>query len=65
MLGVTILGSHWSMIVYFFCALELGTLDTHSGYNRPYGHDALVHDYHHFAFNENCKPLYLKCLRLN
>ncbi|KAG9006651.1 hypothetical protein FRB90_009800 [Tulasnella sp. 427] len=56
-LGLCILGSHWSMIVMYFCDLEIGTLCTHSGYNIPYCHRALTHDYHHYAFNENFGPI--------
>jgi methylsterol monooxygenase len=56
-IGLLILGSHWSMIVYFFCGLEIGTLMTHSGYCIPYMHNPLRHDYHHFAFTENFGPV--------
>ncbi|KAG8845024.1 hypothetical protein FRB96_002752 [Tulasnella sp. 330] len=56
-LGLNILGSHWSMIIMYFCDLSIDTLSTHSGYNIPYWHNALTHDYHHFAFNENFGPI--------
>ncbi|KAG9049150.1 hypothetical protein FS837_011069 [Tulasnella sp. UAMH 9824] len=56
-LGLVILGSHWSLIVMYFCDLEIGTLCTHSGYNIPYCHRSLTHDYHHYSFNENFGPL--------
>lgn len=55
--GVWILRSHWSMMIMFFCALELGTLSTHSGYNFPGGFNALHHDFHHYSFTENYGPL--------
>jgi len=55
-LGLVILGSHWSMVNYFFCGLELGTLCTHSGYNVPYLFNSLIHDWHHFSFEENFGP---------
>ena len=48
-LGVLYLGSHWSLMVSFFCQLELGTLATHSDFNIPYLHNSLVHDWHHYA----------------
>lgn len=40
-LGVLYLNSHWSLMVSFFCQLELGTLSTHSDYNIPHLHNAL------------------------
>ena len=38
LIGTTILQSHWSMMIMFFCGLEVGTLSTHSGYNLPFNH---------------------------
>lgn len=38
LIGTTLLQSHWSMTIMFFCGLELGTLSTHSGYNFPFNH---------------------------
>ncbi|KAG8894404.1 hypothetical protein FRB99_001289 [Tulasnella sp. 403] len=55
-LGLFLLGSHWSLIIMYFCDLEIGTLCTHSGYNIPYCHRSLTHDYHHYSFNENFGP---------
>ena len=46
LLGVEILGAHWSDMVLFFCSLEMGTLSTHSGYNLPWNFNALQHDWH-------------------
>ncbi|KAG9011040.1 hypothetical protein FRB94_008980 [Tulasnella sp. JGI-2019a] len=57
LLGLIILGSHWSLIIMYFCDLSIGTLSTHSGYNIPYWHRSLTHDYHHFSFNENFGPV--------
>ncbi|KAF8316140.1 hypothetical protein DL93DRAFT_795090 [Clavulina sp. PMI_390] len=56
LLGVMILRSHWSMMVMFFCGLEVGTLSTHSGYNLPFNFNALQHDWHHYLFTENFGP---------
>ncbi|SCV67460.1 BQ2448_5071 [Microbotryum intermedium] len=56
-LGILILGAHWSMMIMFFCSLELGTLNTHSGYNFVGGFNSLYHDWHHYAYTENFGPL--------
>lgn len=53
MLGIVILKAHWSLMMLFFCSLELGTLSSHSGYNVPGNFAALKHDWHH------CAPLLL------
>lgn len=45
--GVLALQAHWSLLIMFFCSLELGTLCTHSGYNLPGSFNALQHDWHH------------------
>ncbi|KDE07101.1 hypothetical protein MVLG_02671 [Microbotryum lychnidis-dioicae p1A1 Lamole] len=55
-LGIMILGAHWSLMIMFFCSLELGTLNTHSGYNFVGGFSALQHDWHHYAYTENFGP---------
>lgn len=55
-LGVMILRPHWSLMVMFFCSLEIGTLSTHSGYNLPFNSNALQHDWHHFFYTENYGP---------
>ncbi|TFK19028.1 hypothetical protein FA15DRAFT_602237 [Coprinopsis marcescibilis] len=55
-LGVAVLRSHWSLMVMFFCSLEMGTLATHSGYNLPFNSNALQHDWHHFFYTENYGP---------
>ncbi|KAG9049149.1 hypothetical protein FS837_011068 [Tulasnella sp. UAMH 9824] len=56
-LGLVILGSHWSLIVMYFCDLGIGSQFIHSGYNIPYCRRSLIHDYHHYSFNENFGPL--------
>ncbi|KIO34507.1 hypothetical protein M407DRAFT_209691, partial [Tulasnella calospora MUT 4182] len=56
-LGLFILGSHWSLIVMYWSDLGIGTLCVHSGYNIPYCRRSLSHDYHHYSFNENFGPL--------
>lgn len=33
-----------------------GTLSTHSGYNLPWNYNALLHDWHHYAYTENFGP---------
>ncbi|KAG8968310.1 hypothetical protein FRC03_007967 [Tulasnella sp. 419] len=55
-IGLVILGSHWSMIIMFFSDLGFGTLCTHSGYNIPYAYRSLQHDFHHYFSNENYGP---------
>jgi sterol desaturase/sphingolipid hydroxylase (fatty acid hydroxylase superfamily) len=56
-LGILILQAHWSMMIMFFCSLELGTLGTHSGYNLPWNSYALQHDWHHYIYTENYAPI--------
>ncbi|KAM0746038.1 hypothetical protein T439DRAFT_307251 [Meredithblackwellia eburnea MCA 4105] len=55
--GILIVRAHWCMNILFFCALELGTLATHSGYNFPGSFNALQHDWHHYSFTENFGPM--------
>lgn len=47
-LGTTILNPHWSVQLFTFCFLEVGTLCAHSGYNFPGMQSSLKHDWHHF-----------------
>lgn len=47
-IGTTILQPHWSVALFTFCYLEIGTICAHSGYNFPYMHTSLRHDWHHF-----------------
>ncbi|KAL8287496.1 hypothetical protein RQP46_003354 [Phenoliferia psychrophenolica] len=55
--GILLLQAHWSMMIMFFCNLELGTLSTHSGYNFPGSFSALEHDWHHYSFTEMFGPI--------
>ncbi|BEI89683.1 uncharacterized protein CcaverHIS019_0210450 [Cutaneotrichosporon cavernicola] len=56
LIGIVIMRPHWSLMILFFCSLEIGTLCTHSDYNIPGLYDALIHDWHHYAFTENFGP---------
>ncbi|KAJ3010505.1 Chromosome 5 4 [Thoreauomyces humboldtii] len=56
-IGTAILRPHWSVAMFTFCFLEIGTILSHSGYNFPYCLSSLRHDWHHFAFTENYGPL--------
>ncbi|KAJ3151651.1 hypothetical protein HDU86_006070 [Geranomyces michiganensis] len=56
-IGIAILRPHWSIMVFTFCFIEIGTIVSHSGYNIPYLLSSLRHDWHHFAFTENYGPL--------
>jgi methylsterol monooxygenase len=55
-LGAMIVRHHWSQTVFTFLFLEFGTICVHSGYNIPWLHSNLQHDFHHFAFDENFGP---------
>lgn len=56
-LGTTLLTRcHWSVLLFTFQFLQLGTLLSHSGYNAPFQHSPLVHDWHHFDFSSNFGP---------
>lgn len=55
-IAMLLLRPHWSLAVFTFCFLELGTICAHSGYNLPFARSSLRHDYHHFAFNVNYGP---------
>lgn len=55
-LGLAILDSHVSLVIMFFCSLELATLSTHSGYSLPFNTNALQHDWHHYFYTENYGP---------
>ncbi|RMZ91050.1 hypothetical protein DV736_g1719, partial [Chaetothyriales sp. CBS 134916] len=55
-LGTVIVRHHWSQAVFTFLFLEFGTICAHSGYNIPWLHSNLQHDFHHFAFDENFGP---------
>ncbi|RMZ83013.1 hypothetical protein DV737_g1789, partial [Chaetothyriales sp. CBS 132003] len=55
-LGTVIVRHHWSQAVFTFVFLEFGTICAHSGYNIPWLHSNLQHDFHHFAFDENFGP---------
>ncbi|RMZ78205.1 hypothetical protein DV738_g4044, partial [Chaetothyriales sp. CBS 135597] len=55
-LGTLIVRHHWSQAVFTFLFLEFGTICSHSGYNIPWLHSNLQHDFHHFAFDENFGP---------
>lgn len=55
-LGVIVCRAHWSLMIMFFCGLELGTLSTHSDFHLPFNYNALLHDWHHYAYTENFGP---------
>ncbi|KAK2595471.1 hypothetical protein QQS21_006811 [Conoideocrella luteorostrata] len=55
-LGTMLVRHHWSQQVFTFLFLEFGTICSHSGYNIPWLHSNLQHDFHHFAFDENFGP---------
>ncbi|KAM0786821.1 hypothetical protein ACM66B_002252 [Microbotryomycetes sp. NB124-2] len=55
-LGVIACKAHWSLMCMFFIGLELGTLSTHSDFNLPLNYNALLHDWHHYAYTENFGP---------
>lgn len=55
--GTAILRPHLSVGLATFIFLTVGTLQAHSGYNFPFTHSSLNHDFHHFAFNECFGPL--------
>ncbi|KAI5479183.1 C-4 methylsterol oxidase [Pseudohyphozyma bogoriensis] len=55
--SVVLARAHWSTLVMFFTALNLGTLGTHSGYNIPGLFNSLQHDWHHYSYTENYGPL--------
>lgn len=55
-LGTMLVRHHWSQAVFTFLFLEFGTICSHSGYNIPWLHSNLQHDFHHFAFDENFGP---------
>ncbi|RMD43937.1 hypothetical protein DV735_g1211, partial [Chaetothyriales sp. CBS 134920] len=55
-LGTLMVRHHWSQAVFTFVFLEFGTICSHSGYNIPWLHSNLQHDFHHFAFDENFGP---------
>ncbi|KID65465.1 Fatty acid hydroxylase domain-containing protein 2 [Metarhizium brunneum] len=55
-IGTLIVRHHWSQVVFTFVFLEFGTICSHSGYNIPWVHSNLQHDFHHFAFDENFGP---------
>lgn len=48
---MAVLNPHWSVNLFTFCFLELGTVCAHSGYNLPFARSSLHHDFHHFAFD--------------
>ncbi|KHN97415.1 C-4 methylsterol oxidase [Metarhizium album ARSEF 1941] len=56
-IGILLVRHHWSQAVFTFLFLEFGTICAHSGYNIPWLHPNLQHDFHHFAFDENFGPL--------
>ncbi|CAO1627304.1 unnamed protein product [Parajaminaea phylloscopi] len=55
-LAMSALNPHWSMFIFTFCYLELGTVCAHSGYNFPFARSSLKHDFHHFKFDVNYGP---------
>lgn len=55
-LGAMLVRHHWSQSTFTFLFLEFGTICSHSGYNIPWLHSNLQHDFHHFAFDENFGP---------
>ncbi|PWN47775.1 C-4 methylsterol oxidase [Violaceomyces palustris] len=55
-LGTFLVPHHWSQMMFTFLFLEFGTISTHSGYNLPYLHSPLRHDYHHASFDQNYGP---------
>ncbi|KAG8406096.1 hypothetical protein J3459_016266 [Metarhizium acridum] len=55
-IGTLLVRHHWSQAVFTFVFLEFGTICSHSGYNIPWMHSNLQHDFHHFAFDENFGP---------
>lgn len=55
-LGTSLTQSHWGVMMFVYCFLSVETIMAHSGYNVPFTHSSLNHDFHHFAFDENFGP---------